>query len=152
MKSNPIAMSNIYLGAEKISKARLPTNGTEAWAMSSSKHVQEAIKNAKAWLEKRDRKLLSRCSTPLPPSYRLELLDISPELNADDPNSFQSVNGVLQWAKLNSVMWKLLPKYLCYRITLHCPVQDTLLVPSISSCILKRNTMSEWYSSHVSGC
>ena len=95
MKPNSIAVPDIYLGA-KISKARLP-NGTEAWAMSSSKYVQEAIKNVKSWLEKRDRKLPTRCSTPLPTSYRPEL-DISPELDAEDANYFQSVIGVLRWA------------------------------------------------------
>ena len=46
---------------------------------------------------------------------------------------------------LNSVVWKLQLKYLCYRLTLLCPVQDTLLVPSISSRIWKRNTMAKWY-------
>ena len=92
MKPNSMAAPDIYLGA-KISKARLP-NGTEAWAMSSSKYVQEAIKNVKAWLGKRDRKLSSRCSTPLPTSYCPEL-GISPELDANGANNFQSVIGVL---------------------------------------------------------
>jgi hypothetical protein len=95
MKPDSIAVPDIYLGAT-LSKARLP-NGTEAWAMSSSKYVNEAIKNVKLWLEKRERKLPARCSTPLPTSYRPEL-DISPELDADDANYFQSVIGVLRWA------------------------------------------------------
>ena len=92
MKPNLITVPDIYLDA-KISKARLP-NGTEAWAISSSKYVQEAIKNVKAWLEKRDRKLSSPCYTPLPTSYRPEL-GISPELDANGANNFQSVIGVL---------------------------------------------------------
>ena len=54
MKPNSIAVPDIYLGA-KISKAWLH-KGTEAWATSSSKYVEEAINNVKAWLEKRDRK------------------------------------------------------------------------------------------------
>jgi hypothetical protein len=36
----------------KYQKQKLP-NGTEAWAMSSSKYVQEAVKNVKIWLAKR---------------------------------------------------------------------------------------------------
>jgi hypothetical protein len=40
-------------------KAKL-LNGSEAWAMSSSKHAQEAVKNVKGWLEERDRTLPSR--------------------------------------------------------------------------------------------
>jgi hypothetical protein len=95
MKPNSIAEPDIYLGA-KISKAKLP-NGTEAWAMSSSKYVQEAVKNVKIWLAKRGQKLPARCSTPLPTSYRPEL-DISPELDADDANYYQSVIGILRWA------------------------------------------------------
>ena len=95
MKPNSIAEPDIYLGA-KISKAKLP-NGAEAWAMSSSKYVQEAIKNVKVWLERRGRKLPSRNATPLPTSYRPEL-DISPELDAGDANYFQSVIGILRWA------------------------------------------------------
>jgi hypothetical protein len=49
MKPDSIAVPDIYLGA-KISKAKLP-NGVQAWAMSSSKYVQEAIKNGEemAW-------------------------------------------------------------------------------------------------------
>jgi hypothetical protein len=77
MKPNSVA-DDILLGA-KISKEKLP-NGTEAWAMSSSKYVQEAVKNVKIWLAKRD---CRSSSTPLPTSYRPEL-DISPELDADD--------------------------------------------------------------------
>jgi hypothetical protein len=95
-KPDSIAVPDIYLGA-KISKARLP-NGVDAWDMSSSKYVQEAIKNVKRWLEERDQKLPSRCSTPLPTLYRPELDDISPELNADDANYFQSVIGIVCWA------------------------------------------------------
>ena len=64
MKPNSIAAPDIYLGA-KISMARLP-NGTEAWTMSLSKHVQEAIKNVEGWLVESDRKMPSQCSTPLP--------------------------------------------------------------------------------------
>jgi hypothetical protein len=96
MKPGSIAEPDIYYLGAKLSKTKLP-NGTEAWSMSSSKYVQEAVKNVKEWLMRRDRKLPSRCSTPLPTSYRPEL-DISQELNAVDANYFQSVIGILHWA------------------------------------------------------
>jgi hypothetical protein len=50
MKPDSVVPPDIHLGAT-ISKATLP-DGTQAWAMSSSKHAQEAIKNVKMWLEK----------------------------------------------------------------------------------------------------
>ena len=93
MKPNLIAVPHIYLGA-KISKVRLP-DGIKAWAMRSSKYVQEAIKNVKAWEARSE--IAFAMFTPIPPSYRPEL-DISPELDAEDANYFQSVIGVLRWA------------------------------------------------------
>jgi hypothetical protein len=49
MKEGSIGPPNIYLGA-KLSKVKLP-NGVEAWAMSPSKYVQEALANAKDYLK-----------------------------------------------------------------------------------------------------
>ena len=141
MKPNSIAVPDIYLSDAKISKARLP-NGTEAWAMSSSKYVQEAIKkNVKAWLEKRAEIAFTMFHSSPDFLYRPEL-DISSELDADDANYFISVIRVL-CGLLILVMWKLLPKYSCYCLTLLCLVQDTLLAPSICLHIFKRNTMPE---------
>jgi hypothetical protein len=47
MKPNLIGKPDIYLRA-KLSGVRLP-NQVEAWAMSPSKYIQEACKNAKQW-------------------------------------------------------------------------------------------------------
>jgi hypothetical protein len=47
MKPNSIGKPDIYLGA-KLSNVCLP-NQVEAWAMSTSKYIQEACKNAKQW-------------------------------------------------------------------------------------------------------
>ena len=86
---------------------------------------------------------ITSCSTPLPASYRPEL-DISPELMLTMP-IISNQSSECSDGPSKSVVWKLQWKYLCYRLTLLCPVQDTLLVPSISSHISKRNTMPESY-------
>jgi hypothetical protein len=82
MKEGSIGPPSIYLGA-KLSKVKLP-NGVEAWAMSPSKYVQEAVLNAEDYLKcKCDRKSLDRkASTPFRSGYRAEM-DTSPELEAD---------------------------------------------------------------------
>jgi hypothetical protein len=43
------------------------------------------------------RKLGKKRSTPMSPSYRLEL-DVTPELDAKRANFFQSQIGVLRWS------------------------------------------------------
>ncbi len=52
MKPGSIGPPKIYLGA-KISKVQLP-NGVEAFAMSSSQYVQEAVKNVERFLTNRN--------------------------------------------------------------------------------------------------
>ena len=49
MKEGSIGPPDIYLGA-KLSKVKQP-NQVQAWAMSPSKYVQEAVKNCEEYLE-----------------------------------------------------------------------------------------------------
>jgi hypothetical protein len=49
MKPGSIGKLDIYLGA-KVSKVQLP-NQVEAWALSPSKYVQEAINNVEEYLD-----------------------------------------------------------------------------------------------------
>jgi hypothetical protein len=97
MKAGSIGEPDFYLGA-KVSKIQL-ANMVTAWALSPSKYVQEAVKNVEEYLDREHngRKLGKKRSTPMPPSYRPEL-DISPELNPEQANYFQSQIGVLRWA------------------------------------------------------
>ena len=96
MKKGSIGDPDIYLGA-KLRTVRLD-NGVTAWAMSSSKYVQEAIRNVKLYLDKNfaGRKLQRKVSAPWPSGFSAET-DDSPVLDAKLANYYQSQVGVLQW-------------------------------------------------------
>ena len=95
MKPNSIGSPDIYLGT-KLKKTRLE-NGVEAWGMSPSKYVQEAVRNVEEQLKKGSKPGLSkRASTPLPAGYVPEL-DVSRELNPVEANYYQSQIGILRW-------------------------------------------------------
>ena len=89
-----IGPPKIYLGA-KVTKVQLP-NGVEAYTMSMSQYVQEAVKNVEEHLKKRDLALLKKASTPIAANYSPEL-DASDELDADDATYYQSLIGILHW-------------------------------------------------------
>ena len=96
MKKGSIGDPDIYLGA-KLRTVRLD-NGVTAWAMSSSKYVQEAIRNVELYLDKNfaGRKLQRKVSAPWPSGFSAET-DDSPVLDAKLANYYQSQVGVLQW-------------------------------------------------------
>ena len=72
MKKGSIGDPDIYLGS-RLKRVRLP-NGVEAWMMSPTKYVAEAVKNVERYLrENHDAKLPKRVSGPLPSNYRPEL-------------------------------------------------------------------------------
>ena len=96
MKEGSIGDPDVYLGA-KLRKVRLP-NGVESWAMSPSKYVQEAVKNAETFsTEKFGRGLPKKAATPFPRDYSPEL-DTSPELDAELASYYASQIGILRWA------------------------------------------------------
>ena len=74
----------IYLGG-KLSQVELP-NGVVAWAASSSKYVQEAVRNLELHLKSKRKGTHS----PLSQGYQPEC-DISSVLSAEDGNYFQSL-------------------------------------------------------------
>ena len=94
LKPASIGPPKIYLGA-KVTKVQLP-NGVEAYAVSMSQYVQEAVRNVEEHLKKRDLALLKKASTPVAANYSPEL-DASDELDADDATYYQSLIGVLRW-------------------------------------------------------
>ena len=81
LKEGSVGEPSLYLGA-KITKVTLP-NGVSAWGWSSSKYVQEVIRNLGFELELRGHKLRRNVSSPFSSNCRPEL-DISPEYNDDD--------------------------------------------------------------------
>ena len=92
----------MYLGA----KLRIVTmqNGEKAWSISSSKYVQEAVRNCRAQLAERNSEakggrvfsLPKNAPNPFAVGYEAEL-DPSPELGDSDVHLFQSVVGTLRW-------------------------------------------------------
>ena len=63
MKPNSIGSPDIYLGT-KLKKTRLE-NGVEAWGMSPSKYVQEAVRNVEEQLKKSGKPGLSKRASTL---------------------------------------------------------------------------------------
>ena len=96
MKPGSVGDPDIYLGA-KLWKIQLE-NGVEAWSMSSSKYVQDAVKNAKTYLQENydGQTMPKRVSSPWPCDYTSEL-DDSPELDPTKANYYQSQVRVLHW-------------------------------------------------------
>ena len=96
MKKGSIGDPDIYLGA-KLRRVKLD-NGVHAWGMSSSKYVQEAVRNAETYLGMNfgGRKLAKRASAPWPHDYVSEL-DVSSELDATLASYYQSQIGILHW-------------------------------------------------------
>jgi hypothetical protein len=96
MKPGSIGDPDIYLGG-KLRKVTLP-NGVEAWGISPSKYIQEAVKSVEDFLDKNfnGRKLLKRAPTPFESDYAPEL-DTTPELDSKQATYFQSLVGVLRW-------------------------------------------------------
>jgi len=84
-----------YLGAE-IKKWTFPDeNARFKWAMSSAQYVKEAIENIELHLVLQDRKLYTS-HQPLPTNYVPEL-DITPLLDDDQTNFYQSQISILRW-------------------------------------------------------
>ncbi len=96
MKPGSIGDPDLYLGA-KVKTMKMP-NGVEAWALSASKYVQDAVKNCEKWFKEHCPKKTStgRFSNAFPPGYDPDL-DVSEELDEDKSSFFQSQIGVLRW-------------------------------------------------------
>jgi Reverse transcriptase (RNA-dependent DNA polymerase) len=94
-KPDSIHPPDDYLGT-KIKKTVLP-NGIEAWGQSSSHYVQRAVETLEKWMELNQYKLVRKAPTPMATDYRPEL-DVSPTLDNEDANYYQSLIGILRWA------------------------------------------------------
>lgn len=94
-KAGSIRDPEFYLGA-KLRTMTLP-NGVQAWGMSSSsKYIQAAVTNVKAYHAEHfpTRQWAKRTSGPFPLNYSPEL-DTTPELSCDQSTFYQI--GVLRW-------------------------------------------------------
>ena len=94
MKKRSIGDPDFYLGS-KLKRMILP-DGVVAWGMSSSKYVQEAVKNVEEHLSKRDMTLKRNTRAPFLTGYIPEL-DVSSVLSPSDANYYQSQVRILRW-------------------------------------------------------
>ena len=96
MKSDSMGDPDFYLGA-KMRKVILP-NGVEAWALSPSEHVQDAVCNVSKCIHKEfgAMKLREKASAPFPCDHQPEV-DILPELDAKHASLHHSQVGILCW-------------------------------------------------------
>ena len=94
IKEGSVGPPSIYLG-NKVSKVTLD-NDVEAWSLSSSQYVQNAVENVEKQLKKDGKCLPKRANSPLSSNYRPEL-DISPELDPARASLYQSYIGILRW-------------------------------------------------------
>jgi len=89
------ARPNRYLGAE-VKEWTFSNDSTKKyWALSSAQYIKEAIKNMEAHLKTRDRKLYP-VHQPMHTEYAPEL-DITPLLNDEETNFYQSQVSILRW-------------------------------------------------------
>ena len=96
MKDGSIGNPDIYLGA-KVKQMELP-NGVKAWALSSSKYIQEAMQNCKKYLahSMNRRKLIQKAPNPFPGDYDPDL-DTMDVLKDDQATYLQSQIRILGW-------------------------------------------------------
>jgi hypothetical protein len=84
-----------YLGAE-VKEWTFPEDRTRIrWALSSAQYVKEAIRNIETYLCQHNR-TLRKASQPYPSSYHPEL-DITPLLDEEGINFYQSQLSILRW-------------------------------------------------------
>jgi hypothetical protein len=97
LKPESVGKPNVYLGA-KLREHQCP-NGVNAWTMSPSKYVQEAVKNCHKHLKENfDGKYSLPKTAPnaFPYNYEPEL-DTSTPLDPETASYYMSLVGILRW-------------------------------------------------------
>ena len=92
MKKGSIGDPDLYLGA-KLRKVTL-ANGVEAWGLSPSKYIQEAVRATKERVNEKGLKFPRKVHGPWPSNYNAEM-DATEELDATMANVYQSLIGIL---------------------------------------------------------
>ena len=93
---NTVGDPDVYLGA-KVKRMEMP-NGVQAWALSSSKYVQEAVQNVENYLrdELSGWTLRKRAPTPFMSEYDPNM-DMTKQVSAELATYSQSQIGILCW-------------------------------------------------------
>ena len=94
MKPGSIGVPKLYLGG-KVSQVQLP-NGVNAYAISMSQYVQEAIKNVERHISKKNMTLRKGVQQPFTVNYSPEL-ESTEFLNDEDAVYYQTLIGILRW-------------------------------------------------------
>ena len=84
-----------FYPAGKLSKLELP-NGVVAWAISTSKYIQQALNNPEGILKTHGLKLRKNMNSPLPGNCRPEC-DSTPECSTENATLYTSLIGILRW-------------------------------------------------------
>ena len=96
MKKGSVGDPDVYLGA-KVKRMEM-LNGVQAWALSSSKYVQEAVQNVENYL--RDElggwTLRKRAPTPFMSEYEPHM-DTTKQVSMELATYYQSQIGILRW-------------------------------------------------------
>ena len=71
-------------------------NGVVAWAISTSKYIQNDLKNIEGILIKHGLCLRKGTNSPLPCNYRPEF-DLTPGCGTDNAQLYASLIGILRW-------------------------------------------------------
>ena len=101
MKPSSRGPPKTYLGG-KLSQVKL-NNGVVAWAFTSSKYIQESVRNVENYLQDNYGTKLPKVKTAIISGYRPEL-DISCELTDKEATYFMSLIGILRWTvELNHI-------------------------------------------------
>ena len=92
IKEGSVGPPSIYLG-NKMSNVTLEGE-TNAWALSLSQYVQNAVANVEKQLKAEDKSLPKQATSPLSNNYWPEI-DMSPELSPSKASLYQSYIGIL---------------------------------------------------------
>ena len=103
MKAGSIGDADIYLGA-KVKPMKM-NNGVTPWAISPTKHVNEAINNCEKRIQVNmpEHKHSCRASNPFPTDYDPDL-DTTAELDEEQATYYQSQIGILCWIVEDTIL------------------------------------------------
>ena len=96
LKPDSVGPPTFYLGAKL--KKHTFKSGRQAWGLSASKYVQEAVKNCQAYVSSNlpDYFLVKKAENPFPVEYSPDD-DVSPLLDPGEANYFMQLIGIMRW-------------------------------------------------------
>ena len=97
LKNDSVQKPTTYLGAQ-IKEFRHPENPmTSMWSISADQYIKDALHNLEFNLQRMEKRLPTKVTTPLSSNYRPEL-DMTPYLDDDFTRFYQQLIGILRWS------------------------------------------------------